>query len=98
MDIINYLGVKWGITSESYYEKFTELLSKYFSNFRVPNNITAEILVSGLRNDKKAEKTFINFAVPINIGEIIIQKIPLNSDLIKLVDEYMNEKSVFRTS
>ena len=98
MDIINYLGVKWGITSESYYEKFTESLSKYFSSFRVPKNITAEILVSGLRNDKKAEKTFINFAVPINIGEIIIQKVPLNSDLIKLVDEYMNEKSVFRAS
>jgi len=98
MDLINYLGVKWGITSKSYYEKFNDLLVNHFSSFKLPQNINAEILVSGLRNDKKAEKTFINFAVPINIGEIVIHKVLLNSDLIKLVDEYLSEKSVFRAS
>jgi 3-dehydroquinate synthase len=98
MDIINYLGFKWGITSKSYYENFTSSLSKYFGGFRLPKNINSEILVSGLRNDKKAEKTFINFAIPVKVGEIVIHRAPLNSDLIKLVDEYLNEKSVFRAS
>lgn len=98
MDIINYLGFNWGITSKSYYEKFKNILIDHFSEFTLPTNINAEKLISGLKNDKKTDGSFINFAIPVDFGEIIIRKVEIDSNLLNQVNEYLSGNSVFRTA
>lgn len=97
MDLINFLGYEWGITNEKFYQDFQKTLYTYFSEFKIPANIDAEMLVLALKNDKKADDGFINFAIPIKTGKIIIHRKVIDSELIKLVQEYIDEKSAFRT-
>jgi len=95
MDLMNYLGVQWGITEESFYLEFSELARKYFFEYQVPKTITPERLVSSLRTDKKMSNGRMNFAVAKRPGEIVIYNCSLDRELIKLVEKYINENPIF---
>lgn len=98
MDLINYLGVHWGITPKEFYQDFNSLISHYFSTQKLPNGIVAEALVDEVRKDKKIAAGIMNFAVVKAPGTIIIHKRQLDNALIDDVQRYLDEFSIFRTS
>jgi 3-dehydroquinate synthase len=98
MDLINYLGVQWGITEASFYSDFNQLLRRFFGTTPMPSSITASSLVHQLRTDKKMAYGKMNFAVPTSVGDIRIVEKDLNTDLEVLVKKYLSECNVFITS
>jgi 3-dehydroquinate synthase len=98
MDLINFLGVRWGITSEDYYREFNSLIGRYFSVERLPQGVTAEALVKEVKKDKKIASGVMNFAIVNSPGDIRIYKRELNNALIDEVQEYLDEYPVFRTA
>jgi 3-dehydroquinate synthase len=98
MDLINYLGVRWGITSGDFYREFNSLIAKYFPTERLPPGVSAEALVGEVKKDKKIASGVMNFAILNNPGDIRIYKRELNRALIDEVQEYLDEFSIFRTA
>jgi 3-dehydroquinate synthase len=95
MDLMNYLGVQWGITDENFSREFSALLRRYFFEYKIPKKITAELLVSSLRTDKKMSNGKMNFAVAKVPGEIVIHSSSLDEHLTKLVENYLSENPIF---
>lgn len=98
MDLMNYLGTKWGITEESFYNEFSELARRYFLGYSIPKTVTPELMVSSLRTDKKMSKGNMNFAVAVRPGEIIIHNCPLDEQLLELVTHYFNDNPIFSSN
>jgi 3-dehydroquinate synthase len=95
MDLMNYLGVQWGITEKSFYLEFSALARRHFFEYKISKKITAELLVSSLRTDKKMSNGKMNFAVAKVPGEIIIHSCPLDEQLTRLVENYLSENPIF---
>jgi 3-dehydroquinate synthase len=95
MDLMNYLGFQWGITEKSFYLEFSELVRKYFFEYKLPLTVTPELLVSSLKTDKKMSNGNMNFAVAKKPGEIVIHNCPLDEGLLELVGNYLNDNPIF---
>jgi len=90
MDLINYLGVQWGITDEAFEKEFRQLISSYFPHLQI-EKISSERIVNGLKKDKKTLHGKINFAVVKGIGELIIVEKDIDIELERLVEKYLSE-------
>jgi 3-dehydroquinate synthase len=90
MDLMNYLGVQWGITDEAFEKEFRQLISTYFPHLQI-EKISPERIVNGLKKDKKTLHGKINFAVVKNIGELIIVEKDIDKELEGLVEKYLSE-------
>lgn len=97
MDLINHLGVEWGITNKVFTAEFQELILKNFPKLQI-ERVDSKKLVDGLRKDKKTLQGKINFAVVKNVGELIIVEKEIDRDLEELVEKYLNEFSKLYSS
>ena len=95
MDLINYLGVSWGITDECFYAEFKTLLNEIYGKVVMPKDVTAASLVEQLRSDKKMAYGEITFAIPVREGHIKLVKKHLDRDLECLVTAYLRDENVF---
>jgi 3-dehydroquinate synthase len=98
MELINFLGMTWGITELNLKNRMDMLFYKYFSHIRILEQIDATMWVEELRTDKKMKNGKMNFAVPTKLGVIKIVEKDLDLELVKLVGEFINGSSRFHTS
>lgn len=98
MDLINYLGVSWGLTNREFASEFRGLLKRYFGSFIPSNGISANGLIEELKSDKKMAHGVMHFAIPRVPGVIEIVPKELDSALVSLVDQYLKDECVFFTS
>ncbi len=98
MDLINFLGTKWGITQEDFYKEFKMLIVKNFPKYRIHNSISAAGLISEVAKDKKMKNGKMNFAVLHKPGDIQIIEKSLDKQLEKLIEEYLANEAIFRAS
>jgi len=95
MDLINFLGVKWGITQDNFYLEFKSLLNRYYKKFLPTSLVDAEMLLDFLKSDKKMAFGKMNFAVPIMPGQITIVEKDLDSSLKSLITDYLRNECGF---
>jgi len=95
MDIINYLGVQWGILDRNLYLEFKQLMINFLTSRNVEANINALDLVAQLKKDKKMAFGKMNFAVLANAGEILVIEKDLNQELVGQVQKYLEDESLF---
>jgi 3-dehydroquinate synthase len=90
IDIINYLGTKWGITSANARDLIHKETRAIFPQLRwkAPPDF-ARNLVEELRHDKKIKSGQIVFAVLKDIGHLELVPKSLDEDLINEVEEYL---------
>ena len=90
IDIINHLGVKWGITNADSRDKIRQVTNKIFTPPKsIPTTDFARKLVEELKHDKKIKSGKIVFAVLREIGRLELVPKDLDEDLIKEVEEYL---------
>jgi len=89
MDLMNYLGCKWGITDSKFEADFRELIRNHFPEFKLEEKIDSRLLVEGLKKDKKVEHGRINFAVVRRVGQIEIVQREIDEVLLRDVDYYL---------
>jgi 3-dehydroquinate synthase len=92
MDLINFLGVEWGITSADFAMEFRKLISSHFPSLQI-ERVDSHRLVEGLKKDKKTLHGKINFAVVKEVGNIVIVEREINKDLESLVEKYLSGAS-----
>ena len=95
MDLINFVGLKIGITEPLFYEAMRSLFTKFYSHIKVQKNIKAEEWVNELRHDKKMQYGNINFAIPVTVGDLRIINMKLDAALISIVGEYIEWSEFF---
>ncbi len=95
MDLINYLGLKWGVTDPDFATDFRKLIAKNFPDLKLEERIDSQLLVEGLRKDKKVEHGRINFAVVKNVGQIDIVQREIDEELVRDVDDYLRNVCLF---
>ena len=98
MELINFLGVKWGITDPHFALTFQNLLNKYFLHVKVSQKVDASSWVEELKHDKKMKDGKMNFAIPRGIGDIGIYTRDLDADLVLQVGEYIDGSPRFNTA
>jgi 3-dehydroquinate synthase len=98
MDVINFIGLKMGITNSDFYFEMKSLIDQYFGHIEVAQEIDAGTWVNELRHDKKMRHGKMKFAIPVSIGDIQIVTMELNEQLIELVGEYIEESNFFYSS
>jgi 3-dehydroquinate synthase len=98
MDLINFLGTKWGTTKVSFYKEFKSLIVDNFSSYMIHNEITASGLLSEVTKDKKVQNGVMNFAVLYSPGDIRIVEKKLDKQLENYVEEYLANEAIFRAS
>jgi 3-dehydroquinate synthase len=98
MELINFLGKKWGITNADFAEDFERMTENFFPAIQVDFPLDANNWVMELRKDKKMRNGRMNFAIPRDLGDIIIVERELDDELICQVREFMNESKRFHTS
>jgi 3-dehydroquinate synthase len=96
MDLINYLGVKWNLTSKNFYLEFKSLIRTFFSDYKIPVSITAENLLKEVAKDKKILNGKMNFAVLVSPGNLVIVEKDLDDTLEAHVSDYLLNESIFR--
>lgn len=89
MELINYLGVHWGITNPEFKERMDRLFQSHFADIKIAHLISAEKWVDELRRDKKMKFGRMNFAIPVDLGEIIIVEKELDAGLVAKVGDYI---------
>lgn len=94
MDLINFVGVKIGITPEEFAHQFRNIVYKYFSHITISKEIVARTWVQELMKDKKTTHNKINFAFVEDVGNIVIKSVELNEDLISIVEEYLRSSAL----
>jgi 3-dehydroquinate synthase len=97
IDIINFLGEKWGISNPEIVTR-VKLLIENTVDFQIEEMPSASDFVRMLGRDKKVENGLMNFAVMHEIGDIRIHSKALDEDLVLLVQEYLDGKPLFTTS
>lgn len=98
MELINHLGLKWGITDLDFKVRMQSLFDANFSHITIKQNISASEWVHELNKDKKMKNGRMNFAIPVSQGDIRIVERNLDSDLVNLVGEYINGSPRFHTT
>jgi 3-dehydroquinate synthase len=94
MDLVNYLGVRWGITEAKFEIEFRALIKQYFPELIV-EAIDASNLVNGLKKDKKTLNGKINFAILKSVGDITIVPREIDQVLIGEVKDYLDNVCPF---
>jgi 3-dehydroquinate synthase len=101
IDVINYLGMKWGVTEAKYYFEINDLIKKILIgghiNVGVPKFKTIE-LIDGIKKDKKMIKGNINFAILSSPGNIKIVPKKIDDYLYQQVSEYMELDELFSST
>jgi 3-dehydroquinate synthase len=95
MDLINFLGFKWGITSQDFFLDFRKTIQNHYRELNYKIVIDASKLIDKIKSDKKMFAGSMNFAVPIKSGEIIIHKYVIDDKLKILVQEYLDHETIF---
>ncbi len=98
MDLINFLGTKWGITKKEFYLEFKALIAEHFPTYIIREKISASGLISEVAKDKKMQNGVMNFAVVYKPGDIRIVEKKLDEQLKNLVEEYLENEAIFRAS
>jgi 3-dehydroquinate synthase len=98
MELINYLGLHWGITDLDFQVRMQNLFDANFSQITIEQNISALEWVQELNKDKKMKNGKMNFAIPVSQGDIRIVERNLDSDLVNLVGEYISGSPRFYTT
>jgi 3-dehydroquinate synthase len=94
MDLINFLGVQWGITSSKFDEDFRSQIKRYFPELSI-ERIDVTQLVQGLRKDKKVLHGKINFAIVKDVGARIVVPKEIDEELEDLVARYLSNVCQF---
>ncbi len=98
MDLINFLGTKWGVTKEAFYLEFKSLIIENFPTYTINKKISAFGLISEVAKDKKMKNGVMNFAVLYSPGDIRIIEKKLDKQLENFVEEYLKNEAIFRAS
>lgn len=80
MQVINQLGLLWGVTSMHFIDNFDRLLYEYFPELKLPD-ISSEQFVVEISRDKKVQSKVLHFAIPVDIGDIRIVPKEIDSKL-----------------
>jgi 3-dehydroquinate synthase len=92
IEIMNYLGVKWGITNPGIEESVRRVVSETFPKTHwIPPVNFAKGLVEELRHDKKIQGGRIVFAVLRDVGNIALVPKDLDENLVNEVQEYLEK-------
>ena len=98
MELINFLGLQWGITDLNFKDRMQNLFNVNFSHITINQSIDASEWVQELNKDKKMKNGKMNFAIPARQGDIRIVERNLDSDLVSLVGEYISGSPRFHTT
>ncbi|HEY3737965.1 MAG TPA: 3-dehydroquinate synthase family protein [Jatrophihabitans sp.] len=93
--IVNWLGVKWGITDPLAAARLDLLIRANF-DYRLPIVPTADDLLTMLARDKKVRNGSMYFAVLVKEGELVIEPKAIDADLKALVEEYLATDYLFK--
>lgn len=89
MDLINFLGVRWGITNPDFEADFRATINMVFPEAFFPQGVSAKSLVDELKHDKKMQNGLMVFAVPVDNGNLTLVSKKLNESLIEEVELFM---------
>lgn len=95
MDLINYLGMKWGMTPAALSNRIRKLLELSGYAINVPIKVSAQDFISKIKHDKKTAEGIVNFAVLHEIGDLRIVPRKIDKKLEREIEEYLNEHSLF---
>ena len=98
IDLINYLAFQWGVLDEAIYREIRTTITSNFKTDFLPKDLQGKKLIDALKTDKKISSGRIHFAVLNN--EMNLEMIPhrIDDDLLKLVDRYIADESIFTSS
>ncbi|OBK96480.1 3-dehydroquinate synthase [Mycobacterium asiaticum] len=94
MDLINFLGVKWGLTNPETAARVRAVLAAN-TDYTMATIPSARELVDTLKRDKKVRKGVMYFAVLHDEGDLRIVPKPLDEALVAEVSEYVNGNPLF---
>ncbi|MHA7653210.1 3-dehydroquinate synthase [Mycobacterium sp. ML4] len=94
MDLINFLGVKWGLTNPETAAKVRAVLAAN-TDYTIETIPSARELVDTLKRDKKVRKGVMYFAVLHDEGDLRIVPKPLDDTLAAAVSEYLDGDPLF---
>lgn len=94
MDLINFLGVQWGLTNPETAERVRTVLAAN-TDYTIAAIPSARELVDTLKRDKKVRKGVMYFAVLHDEGDLRIVPKPLDETLVAEVAEYLDGTPLF---
>jgi 3-dehydroquinate synthase len=94
MDLINFLGVKWGLTNPETAARVRTVLAAN-TDYAIATIPSARELVDVLKRDKKVRKGVMYFAVLHDEGDLRIVPKPLDESLVTEVSEYLDGDPLF---
>ncbi len=94
MDLINFLGVRWGLTNPVTAARVRAVLAAN-TEYTIGTIPSARELVDTLKRDKKVRKGVIYFAVLHDEGDLRIVPKPLDDTLVTEVSEYLDGEPLF---
>ncbi|MCV7408073.1 3-dehydroquinate synthase [Mycobacterium florentinum] len=94
MDLINFLGVKWGLTNSQTAARVRTALTAN-TDYTIANIPSAQELVDTLKRDKKVRKGVMYFSVLHDEGDLRIVPKPLDEALVAEVSEYLDDEPLF---
>lgn len=94
MDLINFLGTKWGLTNPETAKRVRAVLAAH-TDYAIVSVPSARELVDTLKRDKKVRKGVMYFAVLHDEGDLRIVPKPLDEKLVAEVSEYLNGAPLF---
>ena len=98
MDLINFVGLKLGITKLDFYEEMKSLFYSHFNHINIGQAIEPSAWVKELKHDKKMKFGQMNFAIPVSLGNIQIFQMNLDETLINLVGDYIETSKFFNSA
>lgn len=94
MDLVNFLGVKWGLTNPETAARVRTVLAAN-TDYAIATIPSAHALVDTLKRDKKVRKGVMYFAVLHDEGDLRIVPKPLDDKLVAEVSEYLHGEPLF---
>lgn len=94
MDMINFLGWKYGFTQEQDFLRLHDFIARYFS-LKISFPIDSKKLVDMTRRDKKVTQGKANLVFLRGMGDLVIQAIDYNEKLYDLTEEFLEKYNVF---
>jgi 3-dehydroquinate synthase len=94
MDLINFLGVRWGLTNPETATRVRTVIAAN-TDYTIPAIPSARELVDTLKRDKKVRKGVMYFSVLHDEGDLRIVPKPLDETLVAEVSEYLDGHPLF---